>query len=94
MPVEHRNSKFKTHNSQFTVTASQIGEYGYCSRAWWYKHVLKLPPNVEGSGRLKDGTRAHQAHGRSVAMSAALRGIAIALALAGVAVLVLSLLLR
>ena len=76
------------------ITASQIGEYSYCSRAWWYKHVVKLPvPQGEGYGRLAEGTRAHERHGRMVASGARLRAAGLVLALLGLVALALALLL-
>ena len=73
-----------------TITASQIGEYEYCSRAWWYRHVVKLPlPKTEGYGRLAAGTEAHARHSRWVSSEARLRSMGLVLALAGLAALAL-----
>lgn len=89
------NSKPKTQNSELKVIkASEIGEYAYCSRAWWYRHVLKLsPPHGEGTSRLAAGTQAHSQHGQTVATSTTLRTIAIALAATGFIALVIAVLL-
>jgi hypothetical protein len=71
------------------IRASEVGEYGYCSRAWWYRHVARIEPaDRETLRRLEAGTRAHRRHGRSVAMSGVLSGVGIALALLGVLLLV------
>lgn len=76
------------------IRASEIGEYSYCSRAWWYRHVIRLPiPESSGTeGRLAAGTRAHALHGKAVGLSAALRTLAILLALCGLAAIALALL--
>ena len=77
------------------IRASEIGEYSYCARAWWYKHVVKIaPPAAETAGRLEAGRHAHTRHGRSVALSGTLRTAGIALALLGVAALLLALLIK
>ena len=77
------------------IRASEIGEYSYCSRAWWYRHVVKIaPPAAESPGRLEAGRQAHTRHGRSVALSGALRTAGIALALLGIAALLLALLVK
>ncbi len=89
------NLKFKTHNSKLVVIrASEIGEYGYCSRAWWYRHVVKVPmPKGEGTVRLAEGTRLHAQHGRGVAASAMLRAAALGLLAVGLLAIMLALLL-
>jgi len=77
------------------IRASELGEYSYCSRAWWYRHVLKIaPPDREGASRLEAGVRAHNRHGRTVALSTTMRAIGIALALFGLLALVLALAIR
>ena len=77
------------------IRASEIGEYSYCSRAWWYRHVIRVPlPEGTGTeGRLAAGTRAHASHGKAVGLSVALRTFGIALALCGLAAIALALLL-
>ncbi|MBF6614544.1 MAG: hypothetical protein IVW55_15635 [Chloroflexi bacterium] len=73
------------------IRASEVGEYSYCSRAWWYKHVVKLAaPDTANSDRLVSGIEAHARHGRSVAHAATLRRVAFALAICGLAILALT----
>ena len=82
----------RRQESSPTITASEIGEYAYCSRAWWYKHVVKLPiPESEGQSRLRAGTQAHREHGAWVLSSARLRAMGIGLAVCGAVALVLAL---
>jgi hypothetical protein len=78
------------------IRASEIGEYGYCSRAWWYRHVVKLPApgSAEQSGRFAAGREAHARHGRSVALSGTLRVLGIGLLLCGLAILSIILLMN
>lgn len=76
------------------IRASEIGEYEYCSRAWWYKHVAKLSPGGEVSGRLEAGIEAHRQHGRAVALSGRLRALGVALLLCGLLALLLALFVR
>ncbi len=74
------------------IKASEIGEYAYCSRAWWYRHVVKVHvPHNEKYGRLGAGTQAHRKHGGWVTSSARLRVLAIGLALCGLVALGLAL---
>jgi CRISPR/Cas system-associated exonuclease Cas4 (RecB family) len=76
------------------IRASEVGEYGYCARAWWYRHVARIEPSDrESLRRLAAGTRAHRRHGRSVALSNALSRAGIALAVVG-ALLLLAVLLK
>jgi CRISPR/Cas system-associated exonuclease Cas4 (RecB family) len=80
---------------QPTIRASEIGEYSYCSRAWWYRHVIKITPPAAGTGeRLSKGVQAHHRHGRQVARASLLATVGLALALLGALALVLALVLR
>jgi hypothetical protein len=74
------------------IRASEIGEYNYCSRAWWYKHVAKLAPGGDVPARLAAGSEAHREHGRAVILSARLRVMGAALLIIGLLVLALALL--
>ena len=76
------------------IRASEIGEYNYCSRAWWYKHVAKLTPGGDVPARLEAGSEAHRKHGRSVVLSARLRIMGAALLIIGLLVLALAILAR
>ncbi|HEY0070813.1 MAG TPA: hypothetical protein VGE04_12680 [Chloroflexia bacterium] len=83
------------NDPQPTIRASELGEYSYCSRAWWYRHVLKIAPPAAGSSeRLARGVQAHRQHGRQVARASLLGTVGLALALLGVLALVLALVLR
>ena len=76
------------------IRASEIGEYSYCSRAWWYRHVIRvpIPEGSETEGRLAAGTSAHARHGRAVGLSGALRTLGVLFALCGLVVIALALL--
>ena len=66
------------------IRASELGEYEYCARAWWYRHVVKLPiPEGRGQSRLEAGTRAHERHGRRVAAGSRLGRAGLLLLLLG-----------
>lgn len=68
----------RKHSSRRTIRASEIGEYNYCSRAWWYKHVVKIaPPDEASANRLEAGRQAHSRHGRVVALSGTLKTIGV-----------------
>ena len=74
-----------------TIKVSEIADYAYCSRAWWYRHVAQIPvPHNEKYGRLAAGTEAHRRHGIWVQTGARLRFAGISLALLGLIALVLS----
>ena len=46
------------------INASEIGQYAYCSRAWWLHRVAGLESaNV---AEMADGTRRHEEHGHGV----------------------------
>jgi hypothetical protein len=72
------------------IRASEVGEYVFCHRAWWLRHTRGLESaNVRA---LAEGTAAHAGHGRRVALSAALRGLAVLVFVAALAALALALL--
>ena len=89
-----KRRRTKPESSLRIIRASEIGEYSYCSRAWWYRHVIRIPiPEGSGAeGRLAAGTRAHARHGRAVGLSVALRTLGIVFALCGVVAIALALL--
>lgn len=45
------------------ITASEIGEYLYCQRSWWYK---RRGIRADPQGSLKRGNREHEAIFRQV----------------------------
>ena len=72
------------------IRASEIGEYVYCHRAWWLRHVQGLAS--ANTRELAAGTAAHAGHGRLVGVAAALRLLALLLFIAAVVVIVLTVL--
>ena len=62
-----------------TIRASEIGNYLYCRRAWWYR---KQGVQSENQTELASGTQLHQRHGREVIASGLTRGLAMLLLLA------------
>ena len=60
-----------------TIRASEIGEYVYCARSWWYRRACGLEP--EGHERREFGTTLHRRHGQAVASSQFLLWLAAAL---------------
>ncbi|MFN2135562.1 MAG: hypothetical protein ACK2UK_06380 [Candidatus Promineifilaceae bacterium] len=71
------------------VNASELSEYEYCRRAWWYKHVRGLQSaNIR---RMESGSAFHRRHGRRLRAAPWLRGLAYLLLFAAVAALVFQL---
>jgi len=68
------------------VTASQVGQYAFCARAWWLGTVEKREPAHQA--RLDAGQVAHERHGWNVAL--ARLGQRLALVLAGTSVLAIA----
>jgi len=49
------------------ISASEIGQFTYCPRAWWLARVEgRLPTNVDA---LLEGERRHRLHGRGVRLA-------------------------
>jgi CRISPR/Cas system-associated exonuclease Cas4 (RecB family) len=67
------------------IRASEIGNYLYCRRAWWYR---KQGFQSENQAELASGTELHRRHGRQVIASGLTRGLAIVLLLAALILLV------
>lgn len=49
------------------VSASEVGQYAYCARAWWLAVVEKHEP--ENPAVLDAGTRAHERHAWQVSLA-------------------------
>ena len=49
------------------VSASQVGQYAFCARAWWLSVIEKREP--ENPAVLDAGTRAHERHGWEVSLA-------------------------
>ncbi|MCX7938301.1 MAG: hypothetical protein N2545_02530 [Thermoflexales bacterium] len=65
MSAEHPTSQ-----SQPWIRASEVGEFTFCARAWWFSRVQGLPSaNVEALAR---GVQAHRHHARRVIAARAL----------------------
>ena len=56
-----------------TIRSSDIGNYLYCRRAWWYR---KQGFQSENQAELASGTALHRAHGRKVMASGLYRALA------------------
>jgi len=62
------------------VTASQVGQYAFCARAWWLAVVEKREPAHQA--RLDAGQIAHERHGWAVTLARAGRRLALLLVVA------------
>lgn len=71
------------------IKASEIGEYLYCQRAWWFRLQGAASANVE---ELSLGGAHHARHGRGVRRLGWQRGLAYVLVLMALALLGLQLL--
>ena len=66
------------------IRASEIGQYAFCARAWWYSRVKGYAP--ENIAELQQGIAEHRHHGRQVQGYHRLRWISLGLlVLAGLA---------
>lgn len=71
------------------TNASELAEFEYCHRAWWYKHIRGLSDaNLQ---RMEAGSRFHARHKRRVRRLPWLRGLAYLLIFVAVAILVFQL---
>ena len=67
------------------IRSSDIGNYLYCRRAWWYR---KQGFESDNQAELSAGTSLHKRHGRKVLAAVLLRNLAFLLALAALVLLV------
>lgn len=67
------------------IRSSDIGNYLYCRRAWWYK---KQGFKSENRAELATGTEIHRQHGRKVMASSLNRSLGILLLLMALVLLV------
>ncbi len=74
------------------IRASEIGEYLYCRRAWWLRHVQGL--ESANQPVMAEGTEAHTGHGRLVGAASALRALALLLFVAALLVFLVTLFFR
>ncbi len=50
-----------------TISASELGEYMYCARAWWLKQAVGEKGDAKlAARRTAAGERGHAQHGRAV----------------------------
>lgn len=73
------------------IRASEISQYAFCARAWWFARVKGYPPETVGD--LRQGRARHRQHGRRVEGYFLLRRLALLLLLLAAAVLLAWLLL-
>jgi CRISPR/Cas system-associated exonuclease Cas4 (RecB family) len=66
------------------IRSSDIGNYLYCRRAWWYR---KQGLESDNRAELAAGTQLHQKHGRQVLASNLTRSVALILLLAALILL-------
>jgi hypothetical protein len=68
------------------IRASEIGQYTFCARAWWFSRVKGY--RSENVAALQQGTAGHRRHGRRVEGYHLLRRLALLLLLLAAAALV------
>jgi CRISPR/Cas system-associated exonuclease Cas4 (RecB family) len=66
------------------IRSSEIGEYLYCRRAWWYR---KTGTPSENQAELAAGTDLHRRHGRQALASLLTRTLGVILLLAALLLL-------
>jgi CRISPR/Cas system-associated exonuclease Cas4 (RecB family) len=72
-----------------TLRASEIGDYYYCQRAWWYR---KSGAPSQNQAELAAGRDIHDRHGQAVMRAGCLQTAAFGLLVAAAALLALHLL--
>ena len=67
------------------IRSSDIGNYLYCRRAWWYRTQGYESTN---QNELASGTELHRVHGRKVLAAGLTRALSLLLVLTGLVLLV------
>lgn len=67
------------------IRSSDIGNYLYCRRAWWYK---KQGVESENQAEMATGTELHRQHGRKVLASTLARTVGLILLMLALILLV------
>ena len=67
------------------IRSSEIGNYLYCRRAWWYRKTGVPPENLT---ELAAGTELHHKHGRKVLAASLTRSVGLILLLIATLLLV------
>ena len=69
------------------LSASQVGQYAFCARAWWLGSVERRKP--VDFGAIEAGVRVHERHGWRVTLARAVHRLALWMLVgAGVALLI------
>lgn len=68
-----------------TIRSSDIGNYLYCRRAWWYR---KLGYETTNQAELEAGSTLHRRHGRKILVAGLLRAAGFLLLLLSLVLLV------
>ncbi len=69
------------------LSASELGEYAYCRRAWWLRAVRGVTTEQQGN-RFSGGHAAHRRHAWSLWWARALGWLALLLVMTAIALLV------
>jgi hypothetical protein len=68
------------------ISASELGEYAYCRRAWWLRAVQGVTTAQQGN-RFRGGHAEHRRHAWSLWWARALGWLALLLVIAAIALL-------
>ena len=80
----------ESKNRQRVIRASEIGQWAYCSRAWWLGSIKGVPST--NTRAMAQGQKVHQQHGRAVWAARALRKVSMVLFAVAAVMLVAALL--
>ena len=68
------------------ISASELGEYAYCRRAWWLRAVRGVTTEGQGT-RFTEGHAAHRRHAWGLWWARALAWLAVLVLVAALAIL-------